>query len=149
MQFCAIASIKSTWKQIPRLKFWGLEQTSRTGQQEGWEKRWKRNIFLRGEFWRTNSPFLTYFVFSWPLFWLITSILDGPQGGIDKGDPIGAYFKFSLWFLAIFFGFCPIFCIFVAVLWHFWPFCMFFRHIFLNSKLVLARGSNWWIILVI
>ena len=49
--------------------------------------------------------------------------LDGPLGGIEQGDPIGAYFRCDFW--SFFCDFCPIFCIFVAVLWHFWSFCLF------------------------
>ena len=40
------------------------------------------------------------------LVWLITSIWDGPQGGIDQGDAIGAYFRY---FIGIFGGFWLIF----------------------------------------
>ena len=37
-----------SWKQIPWLKIWGLEQTSRMGQQNGWEKRQKEHFFKGG-----------------------------------------------------------------------------------------------------
>ena len=47
-----------------------------------------------------------------------------------------------MWFLVIFCDFRPIFPTFVAILRHFWPFCLFFRHTLWNSWLILPRGSN-------
>ena len=37
-------TVKSPLNQNPRLKFWGLEQTSWMGQQDGWEKRRKKQL---------------------------------------------------------------------------------------------------------
>ena len=54
-----------------------------------------------------------------------------------------------MWFLVFFCDFRPIFPTFVAILRHSWPFCVFFRHTLWNSWLILPRGSNWWIILLI
>ena len=86
---------------------------------------------------------MTFFGSFWPIFWLITSIWNEPQGGINKGDPIGAYFMRFIVIFGIFFGFFPNFCIFVAVLWLFLaifgPFACF---------LGIFSGIQYWVWLV-
>ena len=44
----------------PRSKFGGPKRTSRTGQEDGWEKKQKKS-FLRGEFCRTKTPIFRLF----------------------------------------------------------------------------------------
>ena len=59
----------------------------------------------------------------WSLFRIHTVLdLDGPLGGIEKGDPIGAFFfgfdfwSVFLWFLPNFLHFCSCFMAFLAIL---------------------------------
>ena len=73
-------SVIFPWKQIPRLKIWGLEQTSQMGQQNGWEKRHKEHFFKGGIL--TNKITL----FFWPFFVLSGPFLGRKQVfGMDLG----------------------------------------------------------------
>ena len=69
-----------SWKQIPLLKIWGLEQTSQMGQQNGWEKRQKEHFFKGGILTDKITLFFGRFLFFLAPFWVENKHLGWTSG---------------------------------------------------------------------
>ena len=69
-----------SWKQIPWLKIWGLEQTSWMGQLNGWEKRQKEHFSKGGILRNKITLFFGRFLFVLAHYWVENKQLGWTSG---------------------------------------------------------------------